>query len=297
MFRPKEIDSLLFIKNWVLMGCLFLLLLYPSNGMSTLISIQLDYDLFGHVKNTPAGVCAATSVINSFQFLMNRYPTVYGKTDLIPGAGTDIVEARDKLDGGWIYNDTWRPGMGAVAGQLTHQRIWESKIWWVEDFAPNTTVFDGMYFMPGTDLSTWYHGEVLDNAFPTWEFLWVELSHGEDIEIAFDKPGTSLSHQISLTSLKFDDVNDNKKWDAGETRWLDYLDPNNPTKLFEAVLEFNETYKYFMFDWNNGGANNPVEDVRIFSAMSESPIPEPSTIFLMGFGILGILLVVRGEKA
>ena len=96
---------------------------------------MLQFDKYGHLMNS-GGQCAATSTINSFQFLVNQYPGVYGQTSLIPGAGTDLPSARDKLNSGWDFNGQHRNGMAGCPGGLNFQGIWEAKGDWLDDFVP-----------------------------------------------------------------------------------------------------------------------------------------------------------------
>ena len=43
--------------------------------------------------------CVATSMINSFVFLKNMYPSVYGGTKITRGSGDSLEQARDELSG------------------------------------------------------------------------------------------------------------------------------------------------------------------------------------------------------
>jgi len=263
---------------------------------NNIVSFQLPFDQFGHLANSPDGRCAATSTINSFQYLTN----VFG-ADLVPGAGTDLETARDALEEGWIFNDEFHPGMQAHCGDAgAFQRIWESKINWIEDFGQQGLrfLFDGMLFLPGTDLSTWMLGSVLTNAFPTWDFIYGEVTHGEDVEIAFDGidvNGVTISHAVTLTGVAFRDLNTNSMFDFGEPQFIDYLDPNNPLVRLEAPLTLDPDGS-LRFSWDNGN-NDRVDSARIYYALSES-VPEPGTLFLLllAGALLSATLAVRGRQ-
>jgi hypothetical protein len=83
------------------------------NG-SWAVSISLDYNLFGHLENL-GGRCAATATMNSFIYLKNRYPTVYGGTAIDQGTNPANTheDARLELADGYIApSGDHRPGMG-----------------------------------------------------------------------------------------------------------------------------------------------------------------------------------------
>jgi hypothetical protein len=248
-------------------------LVWVSTAQAVWVGIQKDYNLYGHVYNTDNGLvtgnpmpwCAPTATINSFRYLEQKYPSVYD-TLLTKG---DIVGSRNQLVNGWDQ----RPGMGV--GGATAQSWWENKVWWIEDNAPGTTVFEGMVFY---DPSTWYRSEDLVQGYPTWGFMYEQLGMCQDVEIGIQPVYTGEGHALTLTSLLFDDMNGNQMWDPGETQKIDYLDPNNPTQLFQAT-DLALVGERLQFTWNNGGAN-PNTLVYIDLAYSES-IPEPATLLLL----------------
>ncbi len=230
-------------------------------------------------------------------YLMNKYPHIYGKTELLTdynGGGiglSDLATDRNMLANGWQNRDgVSRSGTGTTGASL--QSFWEAKAYWVHDWAPGTTILDGMV-KTALDLTAWYAGSVLENAFPTWDFLWKELGHGEDVELTIYGLDDSFAHALTLTSLKFEDGNNNGLWDSGEQRKIDYLDPNNPTQFFESVLEVQGDGS-LKFNWHNDDANT-AKDVYIRAAYSESPaVPAPSCVAaLVGMGATGLVVVVR----
>jgi hypothetical protein len=138
--------------------------------------------------------------------------------------------------------------------------------------------------VPGEDTSTWFQGKAVQNAFPTWTFLFTELSHGEDVEIGLQDAGGPL-HVLTLTGARFRDLNIDGTFEPGEPQFIDYLDPNNPTQLFEVPLIENPFGNDALaFNWVNGGANTP-EDVFINFAYSES-VPAPTSLTLVILGAL-----------
>ena len=265
----------------------------PSSGLADTIQAG-GYNDYGHLANAGPR-CASTATINSFQFLMNKYPEIR-KTNLIPGAGTDLASARDALHDGWKNkNGEQRAGVKPECGQAgfgKHRQFWwDAKAHWVDDFAPGEIALRGMVFTDGLDQpdpTKWVSGDKLVRGAPTWNFLWKQVRDGEDVEIAFaDKnKDPSSDHAVTLVGLS----------DDGGTRQITYLDPNNPDRdpndpskpgLFTAPVApsdlFGESLK---FTWNN--KVNDSTDVSIYLAYSESPVPEPSTFLLFVLGLAGI---------
>jgi hypothetical protein len=76
------------------------LLIGSPVAAGTITGRQLPYASYLHLENDGPR-CAATSIINSFGFLISTYADVYDGTNLLPGAGTDAASARMALDEGW----------------------------------------------------------------------------------------------------------------------------------------------------------------------------------------------------
>ncbi len=244
------------------------LLTAPANAIWA--EVKKDYNDFGHLANTAIdgnGACAATSMINSFKYLENKYPKVYDHK-LIPDG--NLISARDLL-----HNKIWANGPNDV-----WKNCWGEKVKWFEDHNAPVSLH-GMY-MGST--AGWYKPTgLVGGIYPTWGFMWEMLQACEDVEIFINygnqDPNKAIGHALTLTSLKFNQDNPNQ-------RKIDYLDSNNPTQLFEAdATEAGDGTIYFR--WNNGGANPPT-DVYISGAFAES-VPEPATILLLSFGGLALL--------
>ena len=281
-------------KVWLVGWLAAAVVLGPAAGAwatCTWVDVQLPHNKFGHLWNTKNGQeggegvpwCAPTAIANSFKFLETRYPTIYDQK-LTHG---DLLGTRDTLQRGWLNaGNVYRNGTSTGDDQL----IWEAKVQWIEDFAPGTTVFGGMVYKPGVDLSDWYGASPLQNAYPPFDFLWGELEHEEDVEIGFwwEMGGETAGHMVTLTSLKFCDENDNEQWDAylDEVAWIDFIDPNDPTGLTWCPLTMDyEESGALQFLYEHGG--NPYL-VTLDLAYAESPIPEPLTMagLLLGVGCL-----------
>ena len=292
-----------YLRAVVVAGACIAPLSTPAHAQANWVGVQLNYDRFGHLANQGAS-CAATATANSFRFLENQYPTRYANDPL---TGGDPATARDRLRDGWTApGGAQRAGMGCGPAPRVW---WNTKVTYVNDFAPGTTTFGGQFAgsffndaLGTTDygLNLFTPGGIVQDRPPTFEFLLQELRQGEDIEIAFQAAG-GVDHAMTLTSLHFDDQNFNDVWDGNEAATLDYLDPNNPTQLFERPLRrvtktVNGTdYAFLEFDWANGGVNPQANNAFIYLAFTESPVPEPATIVLVATGLL--LVVVLGRRA
>ena len=252
------------------------------------VQIQLPYVEFGHVYNTDTGLaggipvpwCAPTATANSFQFLESHYPAVYGNKL----TGGNVINMRNKLATGWLSpGGVQRGGMIIGVQGASNRSWWENKVWYIEDYAPGTTVFAGMV---ETDPTGWHRGGDLIWGSPIWQWLWQELLDGEDVEIGIDI-GTSIGHALTLTSMSFNDLDGDLQWDPNETRNIDYLDPNNPSMLFTGAVQQNLVGGRLQFWWNNGGAN-PNGWATIDLAYSES-IPEPAALSVLVLGVVAML--------
>jgi hypothetical protein len=229
-----------------------------------------------------AGICGAAAAVNSFVFLRNTYPKTYGS--LIPDWDKDgdvdeddQTESRDLLANGW--SDT-RTGMYGPDGG-TPMSIWEYKNYWFDDFAPGRTHFSGQIHR---DVKSWYRGGMLTgNKYPTWDFLWRELSEGEDIELLILPEDGGSGHVVTLTGLSFDDKDGDGVWDqtatglAKELSNMIYLDPNDVSKKQQPILSLDG--ERLEFEWWG--------DKRVWyveGAFSES-VPVPATGWLVLSGI------------
>jgi hypothetical protein len=85
----------------------------------------------------------------------------------------------------------------------------------------------------------------------------------------------SFSHMVTMTGFNTDDMT------------LSYMDPNNPGTILTAMYTVDAN-GYITFNWDNMGANAPVNGVYIFEAFAESPVPLPATVQT------GLVLLVLG---
>ncbi len=174
---------------------------------------------------------------------------------------------------------------------VSNETIWDSKVEYVNEYAPNSTVFWAQ-MDPATcgAASNYADSSVISNVKPTLSALYNQLQMGEDVEIAFIgstnlgiaplNDSNSFAHMVTLTGLNSTNGN------------FTYLDPNNPTNVFSATMTV-DTNGYLAFTWNNN--NSPsTPGVEIYEAWAESPIPEPASLVLLAMsGVSGLLYLRR----
>jgi hypothetical protein len=243
---------------------------------------QKDFSEMGHVPNLSApqkGICAAAADINSFIYLLNHFPQVYGGTNLLPdwdGDGvltqSDYLASRDKLANGWEHNGTSRLGMYGGGNTGTANAIWEHTLYWFEDFAPGTTVFDGQV---NTTLNVlgWHGGQVLEQSYPTWSFLWNSLAAAVDIELGLLPTSGGIGHALTFTGLAFNDLDADGRWDANEAvEQVGFVDPNKPDQMTWANVSTG-TGGRIQFPWGP-----EQKTYYVYRAYTEGPIsvPEPA---------------------
>lgn len=250
----------------------------------------------GQVVNDVRAICAAAASINSFVYLRNHFPSVYANTNLLPdwdGDGvltqSDYNESREKLASGWqVGGNPRRDGIyGRDIGKGSAQAVWEETYYWLEDFAPGTSVVSGRIY--ANDLvHQWAGGETLETSnpwYPQWDFLWDSLVAAQDIGLGISSSGYG-SHAVTLTGLAFDDVDGDGLWDPGETpQKIGFSDPNNVSKQMVADVTIGFLNRIEFTWWQNS------QTYYIYRAFTEGPkpVPEPamavSLVTLLAFGV------------
>lgn len=227
-----------------------------------------------------AGPVAATI---SFIYLQNKYPSVYGNSLVTDPLITAFTLASSPymhtslLFGTWVRDFVW------------------GKYLYIEDNAPQTTgylaqtVSQGDYSSsnPGGWTSTRPKPAWVTEGNPSWSFIYQELVKRTDVEIAlFWGTGDENQHMVTATGLSFNDANEDGEIQLLENATLYYIDPNTGeagTKhIWLNADGFLET------DYVTGSC--------IKMAVSERPVPLPSTLLLFGSGFLGLLGLRRSQN-
>ncbi len=250
---------------------------------------------YGNLQNSSTfGWCGATAVTNSLQYLQSKNPSL----SLIDGSLSQTRQ--DMLN----MQDGITPGNPPTGNPSSNATIWNSKVTYCNEFAPDKMTFAAQITSADAGGYTgWVDNTDIQNSKPTDTFLQQQLADGEDVELLFEGTSTNtsddsasnnlsggastttFSHAITLTALN------------SETGAMTYIDPNNPTEFLTATVTTNGN-GYLSFNWDNDGANPAVNGVEIFGALAESVVPSPSSVSIaLVCMLMGVCLRRRHASA
>jgi hypothetical protein len=250
-------------------------------------AIALDPDQYGHVVQTSItgcnsgtdgtnSACGPTAALNSLVFLQNRYPGIYtGTNALIPHQDGNTTE-QDQIQAG----ETLACYMGCGSNGTSISNFIQGKQQYFEATAPNTTSI------------TWMNIFDQNGAYPTFNWLFNELSDGEDIELLVGfyslNPDTGLlkrdgGHYVTLYGIS-SATNDGN----GSISFVDPADGTNesPGTFLAPDGSIRTT------DYLSGTSTVTIVE----AAVSESPVPEPATFGVLGSGVLAVWVVRRRKR-
>lgn len=248
------------------------------------ITVSLDPDKFGKLdqKTTTCGAvnCGPTAAVNSFIYLQNAFPNVYTTPLVPPGKAVDVANT--------LNSDFMKtcPAGGDCAGGTGIEDFVLGKMAYIEKQDKGMTLYHTQMrdaWSPITHPGAPKPDFVDDNTRPTIDFLASELKAGEDIEIAI-KAATGPGHYLTLTGLAFNT--------ATGTGTITFVDPNGgKVGTANITREAGENVS-IVTDYT-------INDLptRIVGAVAESPVPEPSTVLLVGTAVVGALALVRRRRA
>jgi len=277
--------------------------------------VQLTTTLFGDLDQNDVPVigacaCGPTAAVNSFVYLQNAYPGIYGNSLVPVGAaqgvdhnGDAFVDSYDDMAavaatlGGLNYMNTKCPG-GTWDDMFIYgkQKYVEEQLPGMTDYAAEMS---GTWAFPGTrpgdeippiTKPSW----VEDNKNPTWQFLYnnlvgldgVEAGPGEDVEILITDG--DWGHFLTLTSFHWDDVNGDSIIDSTEGAWIDYIDPGTGLNAQSSLCQSSYGGQLLV------NYSTMYSNAQLVMAVKESPVPEPTTLALLCAG--GLCLVLYRQR-
>lgn len=271
MFRARA------IRSSVLGACLLLL---SSTALASTMAI--DQALYGHLDQglvpgctSEAGLnnaCGPTSVVNSFVYLQNRYPGIYGT--LLTGGTTqqNLINTGENLACYMSCNSNTGTAIGDfITGKMDY----------INAVAPGTTTFAFQNFF-----------DPVNSILPTFNFLFNELSHGEDIELligwyVFNAQSNQLErrggHYVTLTGISSAN-NDG-------TGTINFVDPSGGVNQ-NNIATFLSGGAIRTIAYKPDGVTVAI----IEAAVAESPVPESTTFVLVLGGAVPILLRLRRRR-
>jgi len=245
-------------------------------------NITKDKSLYRHLDQRKVPVigncaCAPTSAVNSFVYLQKKYPQLYD-SKLIgdPDNEQQLINAVTAL--GELMGTTC-PG-GTADAMMAY-----GKAKYIEDNIPGVTKYramdNGTWGAPGAK-PAWFE----ENTYPTWKFIYEELKACEDVEIGFTRPDNS-GHWVTVYEFKFTDTDNDGEIDAGETATLGFIDPWGGTDNVGTLTQ--DASGHLVVAYGNDAGTIDV-------AISESPIPEPMTVGLLGMGLSVVTWLRRRRR-
>ena len=249
-----------------------------------------NYNSYGHVYQDDVPVigpmaCCPTSAANSFNYLQNQFPAVYGSTLTSSPATTGDVQ----VIGGARYMDT-----GGVNGTTDALSVW-GRYLYIESRKPFQTEYScQVAIVNGQPVSynqviPWPDNrpipQFLNNtpgavSVPTWQFLHQNLQRGADValDISYLEGGAVTGgHCLTVHRISFNDRNNNGIIDPGEGS-ISFVDPASRTEVTYNLRQNQDPgmlngHPYLIVDYS--GRTAFVE-----LAVAEYPSPQavPNTI-------------------
>ena len=275
---------------------------------ATMYNIQKNQQLYGNLNQNqiPNGgqyMCGPTAAVNSFVYLENAYPNVYGRSlvpDNNPPNGqhdlAEMITAAQTVGGPNNMNTKANlNGGGGGAGTWDDMFIY-GKMNYIEASIPNVTTYAAQMMsqwawvgnpprpadeVPPIAKPAW----VQDKTVPTWQFLYNELNDCEDVEILI--VDGDWGHYLTATGFTWNDADNDFIIDPNEGAQLSYIDPATGNPGVSALMQQGLGTPIFV----NYGS---YPYAQLVMTVSESPIPEPATMTMLAAG--GLLALLRRKR-
>ncbi len=223
-------------------------------------SVTISPSLYGHLDQEGSGVCGSgafacvpVATANSFLMLDRKYGS-----NLIADKNSDGIIDNDEIAQVATTLSTYMECDPNVGGTYSN-KVRPAKERYLTEHAP------GMYY-------------VHEKQWPTFNWLFAELTKGQDIEIflgRYNGAGNRLSgHAVTLFGITGTDLDMDNYLDSGAS--LDFIDPSGGRDVSRSLSN-----DYMSLLVNNYETDPSVAIVRIEWAFAESPVPEPGTMLLM----------------
>ena len=254
---------------------------------------------FGNLSQTNANLpqpdfnkagCGPTALANSLLYLQNAHPGIYG-TSLVLDPNNLAATAKMLVGNpigtnylNWTSTDGvyWNDYFKGTRNYIEHQ-------------AAGKTTYHGEAWA-GTGFPGWVD---VHSGYPTWDFLYGALQKSQAVMINWRDNAYSpiKKHYMSITGISFNDFNNNGIIDSGEGQ-ITYIDPRDggvhTTQLWQdtgqsgnpLMLSYANPDPINYPTWYTGNA-------QIVMAEAFGPVPLPSTVLLLGSGLLGLAGVGR----
>ena len=199
-------------------------------------------------------MCGPTAAANSFVYLQNEYPSIYGQA-LVPGndyvngqpSQADLISTAD-LVGSSTY-------MNTTGGGTQPQSAATGLSSYIRTSAPGTTVFSlqTSYFAP--------------SSIPTWQFIYDALCDHGTVEISlYGVDG----HYVSVTGFHWTDYNRDGTIDASDGATIDIVDPWTGAGQTLPIWQ-NSAGDYISTSYSSGYTNYVSEVGPIYQAIASMP--------------------------
>jgi hypothetical protein len=266
---------------------------YSETGYNSLMAGSL---LLTNTTGVNGGQCAATSLINSFQFLQQAYPSIYG-TSLTGGtsantaSGGTLQTALDNMinsggTGSGFQGDVWNTKLNYINSVLANSTTFAAVTYAASNSARGAPYLNGTGGTPGFAQSQ--SGSVTfgvsNTSATSWSsFIQQQIKDGEDVEIGL------RSHMTTV--MGYQTTN-------GTLSALQIIDPNAPnTSQMIGVVQNGNLLQLTGLP-TTYNTTSALSSLNIYYIFAESPVPEPTAFVAMaGMSVvMGVGLVYRRRK-